>query len=226
MKQENGRYKVDLEPKWVNDKIVMPQLKEEQLREEIDAMMPNGYSFKEGLFSCEEPSHGVWEQKKMFGRNTICCEIVRGHQDYRTPDGMSTWYWTYHIGIWYTIGKFLGFSLGNEEELDAMCQNIADYLEKKYEVKVMTREELKAMPERTEIFCSNYGASVTKGEFCCWEDASIERDIYNVDAYELMKALNVETLDDLFKAVKERFSYDELGKFLKENSIYFSAYAH
>ena len=60
----------------------------------------------------------------------------------------------------------------------------------------------------------------------CWEDASIERDIYNVDAYELMKALNVETLDDLFKAVKERFSFDTLGEFLKENNIHFNAYAH
>jgi len=90
----------------------------------------------------------------------------------------------------------------------------------------MTREELKAMPERTEIFSRGYGASVTKGEFSCWEDASIERDIWDVDAYELMKALNVETLDDLFIAVKERFCFDTLGAFLKENSIHFSAYAH
>lgn len=41
-----------------------------------------------------------------------------------------------------------------------------------------------------------------------------------------MKALNVETLDDLFKAVKERFSFDTLGEFLKENNIHFNAYAH
>lgn len=90
----------------------------------------------------------------------------------------------------------------------------------------MTREELKAMPERTEIFSRGYDASVTKGEFSCWEDACIERDIWDVDAYELMKALNVETLDDLFIAVKERFCFDTLGAFLKENSIHFSAYAH
>lgn len=90
----------------------------------------------------------------------------------------------------------------------------------------MTREELKAMPERTEKLYSGCGASVTKGEFSCWEDGSIERDIWNVDAYELMKALNVETLDDLFKTIKERFSYDTLGAFLKENSIPFDAYAH
>ena len=51
-------------------------------------------------------------------------------------------------------------------------------------------------------------------------------DIWDVDAYELMKALNVETLDDLFKAVKERFSFDTLGEFLKKNNIHFDAYAH
>lgn len=226
MKKEEGKYIVDLGLKLVNDKIVMPQLEEEILREEIDAMMPEGFSFKEGLFSSEKPSHGIWEQKKMFGRNTICCEIVRGHQDYRTPDGMATWYWTYHISIWSTIGKFFGFNLGNEEELDAICQNIAEFIEKKYGVRVMTREELKAMPERSEIFSRGYGASVTKGEFSCWEDASIERDIWAVDAYELMRALNVETLDDLFKVVKERFSFDTLGKFLQDNNIHFAVYAH
>lgn len=226
MKKEDGKYRVDLGLKWVNDKIIMPQLKEEKLREEIDAMIPDGFSFKEGLFSSEEPSHGLWEQKMIFGRNTICCEIVRGYQDYRTPNGMSTWYWTYHICIWYTVGKFLGIHLGNEEKLDTICQNIAEFIEKKYEVKAMTREELKAMPERTEIFRRGYGASVTKGEFSCWEDGSIERDIWAVDAYELMNALNVETLDDLFKEIKEHFSFDMLGAFLKENNIHFAAYAH
>lgn len=226
MKKESGKYIVDLGLKWVNDKIVMPQLEEEILREEIDAMMPEGFSFKEGLFSSEKPSHGIWEQKKMFGRNTICCEIVRGHQDYRTPDGMATWYWTYHIRIWSTIGKFFGFNLGNEEELDAICQNIAEFIEKKYEIKVMTREELKAMPERSEFLDSESGISVKKGEFSCWCDTSIERVIWDVDAYELMEVLNVETLDDLFKAVKERFSFDTLGEFLKKNNIHFDAYAH
>ena len=107
---------------------------------------------------------------------------------------MATWYWTYHINIWSTIGKFFGIHLGEKEKLYEICQNIAEFIEKKYEVKVMTREGLKAMPERTEIFSRGYGASVTKGEFCCWEDASIERDIWDVDAYELMNALNVEKL--------------------------------
>ena len=41
-----------------------------------------------------------------------------------------------------------------------------------------------------------------------------------------MRALNVETLDDLFKTVKERFCYDTFGEFLKDNSIHFDAYAH
>lgn len=92
--------------------------------------------------------------------------------------------------------------------------------------RILTREELRAMPERTEIFSRGYGASVTKGEFSCWEDGSIERDIWAVDAYELMNALNVETLDDLFKVIKERFSFDTIGEFMKENNIHFAAYAH
>lgn len=133
MKKVDGKYKVDLGLKWVDDKIIMPQLKEEILREEIDAMMPEGFSFKEGLFSSYEPSYGVWERKKIFGHNAIRCMVVRGHQDYRTPDGMATWYWTYHISIWATVGKFLGFSLGNVEELNAICRDIAQMIEDKYD---------------------------------------------------------------------------------------------
>ena len=225
MKKEEGKYRVDLGLKWVSDKIVMPQLKEEELREEIDAMMPKGFLYKEGLFSDEGPSHGIWEQKMLFGRNAIHCEVVRGHQDYMTPDGMSTWYWTYYISIWYTIGRFLGFSLGNKKELDTVCQNIAKYIESKYEVKGMTKEDVINMPEKTEIFGRGCGASVKKGKFSYWCDTSIERDIYDVDAYTLMKALNVETLDDLFKTIHERFDFDTLSDFLKENKIYYCGYA-
>ena len=47
----------------------------------------------------------------------------------------------------------------------------------------------------------------------------------HVDAYKLMEALNVETLDDLFKVIDERFSFDTLGEFLKANDISFAAYA-
>jgi len=114
----------------------------------------------------------------------------------------------------------------DNEKLDAICQNIAEFIEKKYEIKVMTREELKAMPERSEFLDSESGISVKKGEFSCWCDTSIERVIWDVDAYELMEVLNVETLDDLFKAVKERFSFDTLGEFLKKNDLHFDAYAH
>ena len=89
----------------------------------------------------------------------------------------------------------------------------------------MTREELEHLLERTELFGRGCGASVTKGEFSYWYDTSIERDIYNVDAYKLMDALNVETLDDLFKVIGERFDIDTLGQFLKANNISFAAYA-
>lgn len=134
-KQEDGKYKVDLGLKWIDDKIVMPDLKEEVLKEDIEKMLPEGFTRMGGVFSSDKPSHGVWQQRKFLGSNTIRCEVVRGHQDYRSPSGMSTWYWTYHINIWYTVGKFLGFSLGNEEELDAICRDIAKMIEDKYEVK-------------------------------------------------------------------------------------------
>jgi hypothetical protein len=91
---------------------------------------------------------------------------------------------------------------------------------------MITREELMKLPEKTVIFSHGYGASVEKGVFSCWEDASIERDIFNVDAYELMKALQVETLDDLFNVIKERFSFDSLGRFLDDNGIGYGCYAH
>ncbi len=62
--------------------------------------------------------------------------------------------------------------------------------------------------------------------FCCWSDTSIERDIFNVDAYALMKALNVVTIDDLFKVIKERFYFDSLKRFLDDNGIGHGYYAH
>lgn len=135
IKIENGKYHIDLGLEWIKGRIVMPDLKEEILKKEIENLLPEGFTFKEGLFSSDRPSHGVWVQKKRFGENSICCEVVRGHQDYRTPNGMSTWYWTYHISVWYTVGRFLGFSLGDEKELDAICRDIAQMIEDKYQVR-------------------------------------------------------------------------------------------
>lgn len=88
------------------------------------------------------------------------------------------------------------------------------------------KEKIKNLPEKSEIFSRGYGASVEKGVFSCWEDASIERDIFNVDAYELMKALQVETLDDLFKVIKDRFHFGSLKRFLDDNGIGHGYYAH
>ena len=82
------------------------------------------------------------------------------------------------------------------------------------------------LPEKTVIFSYGYDASVEKGVFSCWEDASIERDIFNVDAYALMKALDVDTIDDLFKVIKERFHFDSLKHFLDDNGIGHGYYAH
>lgn len=173
MKKEDGKYIVHLGLKWVNGKIVMPQLKEEKLREEIDAMMPDGFSFKEGVFSSDQPSLGVWEQKKKIGRYTfsytISCEVTRGHQDYRTPDGNATWYWTYQICIWpsfvdKSLLKCLFACLIKLKKLNTVCHNIAKFIESKYEVKGLTEEDVMTLPERTEPFGGGCGASVTKGE--------------------------------------------------------------
>lgn len=82
------------------------------------------------------------------------------------------------------------------------------------------------LSEKTVIFSHGYGASVEKGVFSCWEDASIERDIFNADVYELMKALKVDTLDDLFKVIKERFCFNELKELLDDNGIDHGYYAH
>ena len=88
------------------------------------------------------------------------------------------------------------------------------------------KSQVKELQNRSELFSHGYGASVENGEFCCWEDASIERDIFNVDANELMKVLQVETLDDLFKVIKERFCFSELKQFLDDNGINHGYYAH
>jgi len=40
MKKVDGKYMVDLGLKWVDDKIVMPQLKEEKLREYTVGTVP------------------------------------------------------------------------------------------------------------------------------------------------------------------------------------------
>lgn len=59
---------------------------------------------------------------------------------------------------------------------------------------MMTREELLNL-KKSESFTVDAkicirGAAVEKGEFSYWEDGSIELDIYAVDAYSLMQALN------------------------------------
>lgn len=88
------------------------------------------------------------------------------------------------------------------------------------------KSQVKELQNKSEIFSHGYGAAVENGEFCCWEDASIERDIFNVDVYELMKALKVDTIDGLFKVIKERFHFDSLKYFLDDNGIRHGYYAH
>lgn len=104
----------------------------------------------------------------------------------------------------------------DKKDVNTIWSWILDY----FRFVVMTREELKTMPDRTETFGGGCCVSVRNGGFSYW--ARKNRFIWNVDAYELMKALNVETLDDFFKVINERFSYDTLMEFLKENNIHFT----
>ena len=227
MKQEDGKYIVDLGLKWIDDKIVMPDLKEEVLKEDIERMLPEGFSFKEGVFSKDKPSHGVWQQRKFLRSNTICCEVVRRHQDYRTPDGMATWYWTYHISIWYTVGKFLSISLGNEEELDAICREIAQMIGDKYEVKdrvtiehipVLLREKLGENFEPEKIVGYQYSIGyITEDWDLPIEDYYCEKEEYWLDeTHKKTEKNGLEELEDISRWDKEivgRFDSQQRGYF-------------
>ena len=95
---------------------------------------------------------------------------------------------------------------------------------------MMTREELLNL-KKSESFTVDAkicirGAAVEKGEFSYWEDGSIELDIYAVDAYSLMQALNVETLDDLFLIIRNNYWYNSLQEFLKAHKIGYAGYAY
>lgn len=41
-----------------------------------------------------------------------------------------------------------------------------------------------------------------------------------------MEALNVDTLDELFKVIKDRFCFDAIKRFLDEKDIGYAGYAH
>ena len=101
-------------------------------------------------------------------------------------------------------------------------------LKTKRSIRMITKEEVARLPKRSKSFSTKYeicGAAVENGLFSYWYDTGIERDIYDVDAYKLMKALNVETLDELFKVVDEKYNIDTLRALLDENNISYSAYA-
>ena len=80
--------------------------------------------------------------------------------------------------------------------------------------------------ERTQWYRT--GLELENGLVSLWDDSdTLEVDIYNVNALELMAALQVRTVDDLFKAVKERSIgwADSFSKFLDEHGIRYSAYS-
>ena len=89
---------------------------------------------------------------------------------------------------------------------------------------MMTREDLSNLPKKSESFTVDAricirGAAVEKGKISYWEDGSTELDIYGVDAYSLMQALNVDTLDDLFLVIRNNYWYNSLQEFLKVHEI-------
>jgi hypothetical protein len=91
---------------------------------------------------------------------------------------------------------------------------------------MVTKELLTNLPRKSEMVSHESGVEVEKGKFRYWYDTSIDRDIFDVDAYELMEALKVDTLDDLFKVIKERFHFDSFRCFLDDNGINYGYYAH
>ncbi len=123
MKKEDGKWKVSLSPKLIDEEVV---------KKEIENMLPKGFSFKEGLFNSEKPSYGIWEQKTPFGRSTIHCEVTRGVQDDERPDGMRVYYRFSYINLWCTVESFWDRTFGKERKLDKVCINIAKMIEDKY----------------------------------------------------------------------------------------------
>lgn len=80
--------------------------------------------------------------------------------------------------------------------------------------------------ERTKWYRT--GLNLENGLVSLWDDSdTLEVDIYNVNALELMATLEVRTVDELFNAVKERSlgSSDNFSKFLDEHGIRYSAYS-
>lgn len=80
--------------------------------------------------------------------------------------------------------------------------------------------------ERTKWYRT--GLNLENGLVSLWDDSdTLEVDIYNVNALELMAALKVRTVDELFNAVKERSlgSSDNFSRFLDEHGICYSAYS-
>lgn len=92
--------------------------------------------------------------------------------------------------------------------------------------------ELVNCPKREEVLertkWYRTGLNLENGLVSLWDDSdTLEADIYNVNALELMAALKVRTVNELFNAVKERSlgSSDNFSTFLDEHNIRYSAYS-
>ena len=135
----------------------------------------------------------------------------------------------------FTVKYLLSqYGLGSQDEPTPDCLvtlRIPESLKNYDQIEDMYRE-LANCPERGEVLertkWYRTGLHLENGLVSLWDDSdTLEVDIYNVNALELMVALEVRTVDELFKAVKERSigSSDSFSEFLKEHNIRYSAYS-
>ena len=100
-----------------------------------------------------------------------------------------------------------------------------DHIEEMYQELVNCPERGEVL-ERTKYYRT--GLDLENGVVSLWDDSqTLEVDIFNVNALELMVALGVRTVDDMFKAVKERSLTlsSSFSEFLKDHGIQYSAYS-
>jgi hypothetical protein len=137
-----------------------------------------------------------------------------------------SWLYKHAFHCDVTINDLLDqYGLGGKTDLIPESLKGHEHIEEMY-------KELANNPERSEVLERTQwyrtGLVLENGIVSLWDDSdTLEVDIYNINALELMVVLDVRTVDELFKAVKERSigSWTGLSKFLDERGIKYSAYS-
>lgn len=69
------------------------------------------------------------------------------------------------------------------------------------------------------------GLAVENGKVCYWEDSSIQIDLFDINLIDLMKAMEIDTIDQLFDEIKDKYHARSLKQLLDENHIDYGAYS-